>query len=639
MRRYPVSVIMAMLSLTNILILAGPVTMQWLNHKVFIGFVVTGSSFLCAFHVYIDLVGSSVNSWLVLMIAVERYLSVTKPFLIRTSFNRQQAWIIVLSVVLVALIAPLGLAIVASNVDGCRLFFSKTYQIIGSIQIFFIYVLPSILILTLSMITVHKLRNRIRTSGSRRIHISVMLITVSFAFITFTMPYQICWYWLFSTAIGSVELNLKVNIINIGFRYLALTIRNLNYTLNFFLYSLTSMVFLKEAFTIAHCNYFLNQSFIERYAAFRRLFSFNEQTQSQQTTNTLLNRDRINNGAHHHNYQSFCKHSCSNDPLINQQHSPTLFTEYNDQDRHGLVLTLKSMSIHSKQHKRSKWTLKPSQQIFSDDRQLQRSALTSNIERHPNDDQDRWTWFGMIIVSCLVIAVRWCPTEEQTCRLLVCFRYALERYTIKTHWSMDTRTLHLHSNEDHRLNRRFLHPFVDHCRISFERWCWTMHVNITLVCLRFLFSAFHRRCLEFIVQSIIERLTHADANSFDSVSYDDEGVDNVLKFSFFSIIIINQLKSPVCFFTYSFVIVDRVFVPYSSVNGELDLVACFPLLLGLVNVLCVQTTASPTTLTKICQEEMKKDRAFPCDCSFIHCRFISIHRDELRSTAMENLRV
>jgi len=81
MRRYPVSVFMAMLSLTNLLILAGPVTMQWLNHKVFIGFVVTKSRFLCAFHVYIDLVGSSINSWLILMIAVERYLSVTKPFL------------------------------------------------------------------------------------------------------------------------------------------------------------------------------------------------------------------------------------------------------------------------------------------------------------------------------------------------------------------------------------------------------------------------------------------------------------------------------------------------------------------------------------------------------------------------------
>lgn len=192
MCRYPVSVFMAMLSLTNILILAGPVTMQWLNHKIFMGFVVTGSNFLCAFHVYIDLVGSSMNSWLTLMIAVERYLSVTKPILIRNRFNRKQAWIIVFSVFLVALIAPLGLAVVASKVEDCLLFFSKTYQIIGSIQIFFIYVLPSIFILTLSIITVHKLKNRISTNGSRRIHISVMLITVSFAFITFTMPYQIC---------------------------------------------------------------------------------------------------------------------------------------------------------------------------------------------------------------------------------------------------------------------------------------------------------------------------------------------------------------------------------------------------------------------------------------------------------------
>lgn len=136
MRRYPVSVFMAMLSLTNILVLAGPVTMQWLNHKVFIGFVVTGSRFLCAFHVYIDLVGSSINSWLILMIAVERYLSVTKPFLIRTSFNRRQAWIIVLSVFLTALIAPLGLVIVASKVDGCLLFFLKLIKLLVPYKFF-----------------------------------------------------------------------------------------------------------------------------------------------------------------------------------------------------------------------------------------------------------------------------------------------------------------------------------------------------------------------------------------------------------------------------------------------------------------------------------------------------------------------
>ncbi|CAF1166119.1 unnamed protein product [Didymodactylos carnosus] len=308
MCRYPVSVFMATLSLTNILILAGPVTMQWLNHKVFIGFVVTGSRFLCAFHVYIDLVGSSINSWLILVIALERYLSVSKPFLIRQSFNRRQAWYIVLIIVIVALLAPLGLVIFASQVSNCLLFYSKTYQIIGSIQIFFIYVLPSILILILSIITVFKLRSRIRNRLSRRIHISVMLIAVSFSFITFTLPFQICWYWLFSTSFGIVDL--KLNIINIAFRYLALTIRNLNYTLNFFLYSLTSIVFLKEAFTIAHCNYFLNHTFMERNNAFRRigqLLGESQQIQSsprQQYIKQNTNENTVTNHNHVH-YNSF----------------------------------------------------------------------------------------------------------------------------------------------------------------------------------------------------------------------------------------------------------------------------------------------------------------------------------------------
>ncbi|CAF3313720.1 unnamed protein product [Rotaria socialis] len=383
MCRYPVSVFMAMLSLANILILAGPVTMQWLNHKVFIGFVVTGSPFLCAFHVYIDLVGSSINSWLILMIAVERYLSVTKPFLIRTSFNRRQAWIIVLSVFLIALIAPLGLAIVASNVNDCLLFFSKTYQIIGSIQIFFIYVLPSIFILTLSIITVHKLRNRIRSSGSRRIHISVMLITVSFSFITFTMPYQVCWYWLFSTAIGSVKLNLKVNILNIGFRYLSLTIRNLNYTLNFFLYSLTSTVFLKEVFTIAHCNYFLNETFLGRNSIFRCLcgcFTVPDEQREQQPINKSVNQEKINddNNSTNQNYQSFSNYLHSNKDSSkndnNQLENEFLNGHLNlDTTTTNVSINLKPLKTKPKP-KKLKWNLKPANKSLS--------------SSHLNDDDD-----------------------------------------------------------------------------------------------------------------------------------------------------------------------------------------------------------------------------------------------------------
>ena len=375
MRRYPVSVFMAMLSLVNILILAGPVTMQWLNHKVFIGFVVTGSRFLCGFHIYIDLVGSSVNSWLILMIAVERYLSVTKPFLIRTSFNRRQAWIIVFSVFIVALIASLGSAIVASNVENCHLFFSTTFQIIGSIQIFFIYVLPSILILTLSIITVHKLKNRIRTSGSRRIHISVMLIAVSFSFIIFTIPYQICWYWLFSTTLGSVQLNLKVNIINIGLRYIALTIRNLNYTMNFFLYSLTSFVFLKEAFTIAQCNYVCNQRFFQNIACFRRLrrlFLLSDEQREQQPINIYpTDDDKTNNRKSSLNYQSFQRKSSSNGHCL---------------DQNDLTINLKQLKIKPKQ-KKLKWNLKPMNKYLSPDH-IHYNDYVDDDDDDDDDDED-----------------------------------------------------------------------------------------------------------------------------------------------------------------------------------------------------------------------------------------------------------
>ena len=383
MRRYPVSVFMAMLSLANILILAGPVTMQWLNHKIFIGFVVTGSRFLCGFHVYIDLVGSSINSWIILMIAVERYLSITKPFFIRTSFNRRRAWIMVLSMFFIALITPLGLAIVASKVDDCLLFFSKTYQIIGSIQIFFIYVLPSIFIITLSIITIHKLRTRIGTNGSKRIHISVMLIAVSFSFITFTMPYQICWYWLFSTVVGSVKLNLKVNIVNIGFRYISLTIRNLNYTLNFFLYFLTSSVFLKEVLTIVNCNYFLNDTFIGCNQTFRRLYQFfilRDEQQEQQPINIFVNRGKLNS-KNNHNYQSISEHISSHRDARKHANKSKVYYFLNrtvdlDPNRTNRSISLKQLTAKSKQ-KRLTWNLR-----------LAKKSLSSSHLNDDNDDED-----------------------------------------------------------------------------------------------------------------------------------------------------------------------------------------------------------------------------------------------------------
>jgi len=202
-----------------------------------------------------------------------------------------------------------------------------------------------------------------------------MLIAVSFSFIAFTIPYQICWYWLFSTALGSVELNLKVNIINIGLRYLALTIRNLNYTLNFFLYSLTSFVFLKEAFTIAHCNYFLSQTFFDRHPKFRglrRLFSLPDEQREQQPINVVINQVNSNNI----NYQSFPKHLNSNKD--NEKISNHLLNGHLNLNttQTNVSINLKQIKTKPKQ-KKIKWNLKPIN-----------NNLSSNHYNYNDDDYD-----------------------------------------------------------------------------------------------------------------------------------------------------------------------------------------------------------------------------------------------------------
>ncbi|CAF0970770.1 unnamed protein product [Didymodactylos carnosus] len=260
MCRYPVSIFMVSLSLVNIIILGGPVMMQWLNHRLLIGFVVTGSRFVCGLHVYIDIVGSSINSWLILFIAIERYLSIAKPLLIRKRFKREHAYIIIFIIVFLAALVPISLLMIGYHIPKCLLVYSRTYQIIGSIEICIVYVIPSMLIFMLSLISIRKLRYRLKNNLGRRIHISVLLIIVSLSFTALTLPFQIHWY--ISIVQSFIPTNFRLNLFNISFRYLTLTIRNMNYTFNFFLYSI---VFLKDTFVILHCEHFQSKlTFIGR---------------------------------------------------------------------------------------------------------------------------------------------------------------------------------------------------------------------------------------------------------------------------------------------------------------------------------------------------------------------------------------
>ncbi|CAF1330328.1 unnamed protein product [Didymodactylos carnosus] len=224
MCRFPVSIFMVSLSLVNIIILGGPVIMQWLNHRLLIGFVVTDRRFVCGLHVYIDIVGSSINSWLILVIAVEHYLSVVKPLLIRKRFKREHAYIIIFIIVLLAALVPIIFLIIGYHIPKCLLVYPRTYQIIGSIEICIVYVIPSMLIFIFSVITIHKLRYRLKNHLGRRIRISILLIIVSLSFTAFTLPFQI--HWFISIVQRSMRTNFRLNLFNISFRYLTLTIRN-----------------------------------------------------------------------------------------------------------------------------------------------------------------------------------------------------------------------------------------------------------------------------------------------------------------------------------------------------------------------------------------------------------------------------
>jgi hypothetical protein len=134
---------------------------------------------------------------------------------------------------------------------------------------------------------------------------------------------------------------------------------------------LTSTVFLKEAFTIAHCNYFLDRN--PSFRSVRRLFALSDEHREQQPINIILNHEIPTNM----NYQS-----CSNGYLNSKMNTS---------------INLQQLTIKPKQ-KKLKWNLKPMNKTLSvnnhfhdddDDEQQQLSSnytSTSNINENKNQE-------------------------------------------------------------------------------------------------------------------------------------------------------------------------------------------------------------------------------------------------------------
>ncbi|XP_071143983.1 probable G-protein coupled receptor 139 [Mytilus edulis] len=277
MRRLPASLYLAAISCADLMALLSYVLIEWLRRGLPTAFGSSAPLFLerdgtC--HVILFLIYNFrfLSSWLVVCFTVERYIGVCHPLKRRrnisdTSSSRRVIAVVIVISVCVALFRPWlnkEINIGPNKVPWCvrrneyRLV-SFVYDCIFCVSITFI---PFFIITCLNALIIRKLirrnkhhrRNRIISEESIiRLEFTLILIAVSVCFVVFNTPYAVLWLTHFINSgarhmdIGAV-LSKSQNIL-----YFTKTVYFMNYSVHFFLYSITGAYFRKELLMLFKC--------------------------------------------------------------------------------------------------------------------------------------------------------------------------------------------------------------------------------------------------------------------------------------------------------------------------------------------------------------------------------------------------
>ena len=292
MRKYVFSVSMIALAISDTLVLVVPVLFTWIDDNFFVSFYVNNTAW-CSLHGYTDLIFSANSSWIMILISIERWFAVCRPWEKSQKFTKKRLYVtlsvqFMVSTLLFAYF-PLSLrvtkikslpgslntnATTSANLNECSIYFYKIYSLMGTFSVLIVYVIPFFLLIFLNaMIIVHlrsrPFQNRLEagynkvgknenlqsslndTSNSKTSqNVNVTLVTVACCNLILTFPFQAFWFYeqFIVSQISEAEFNpsnLKRNLGNLTF-----ILKNMNYLINFFLYSALSRLFKEELFVL-----------------------------------------------------------------------------------------------------------------------------------------------------------------------------------------------------------------------------------------------------------------------------------------------------------------------------------------------------------------------------------------------------
>jgi uncharacterized membrane protein len=189
MRKFTFSITNTCLAITDIFILTGPVLINWLDENFF-AYYLTDNTLWCDLHGYVDLVLCATNSWTIIIISTERFYAVCRPWQMSTLFSHKNIKQMIACVILCAFIFfsffPLSVnrqkivddqhhntnlynksnSTVFQSEFGefipytCQVKFKKIYEILGSLSVLIVYVIPLIILIILNTLIIYRLKKR-----------------------------------------------------------------------------------------------------------------------------------------------------------------------------------------------------------------------------------------------------------------------------------------------------------------------------------------------------------------------------------------------------------------------------------------------------------------------------------------------
>jgi hypothetical protein len=305
MQKYSISTTMIGLAMSDSAVIAHTLFIYWYDRNHLDAYHVN-MTLWCHLHGFFDLVLCGSSAWLVILVSLERWFSVLKPWIKNSYFKSNYVAFYILAIFLLSSLAHSYVPFVMTletnqNVTHCNTKSKGIYTHLGTFSVLIVYFIPFITIgvlnaqlikrlylrsknaaslstrrnsvvrarrQTLSTSSAQVLTKQISKNNSFRNHLScssndrnlsITLVIMALSYALLTMPFQIYWFYdnlvlhyyqIINPSASTFIEEWKESLNRQLARDITFQIRNLNYITNFFLYSALSKLFRREFFSL-----------------------------------------------------------------------------------------------------------------------------------------------------------------------------------------------------------------------------------------------------------------------------------------------------------------------------------------------------------------------------------------------------